>query len=191
MKIELSDIYIHPTAIVETLSEINEGSKIWHFAHVRDHAKIGRNVIIGKSSYVDSHVIIGDNVKIQNLVSVYQGVTIESEVFVGPHVTFTNDLYPRAMGEWQIIPTLIQKGASLGANSTIICGLTVGEYALVAAGSVVTKDVPNHGFVAGNPARLKGYVCFCARKVADIDIPSGIHVINCSHCGKEVKLNIK
>ncbi len=178
----MSKIFIHPKAVVEDGADIGEGSKIWHFAHVREGSKLGRNVIVGKSSYVDTGVVIGDNVKIQNLVSVYHGVTIGNDVFVGPHVTFTNDLYPRAVGDWEIVETRIEDGASLGANCTIICGNTVGKYALVAAGAVVTRSVPDHALVAGNPAKLKGWVCKCARKIAGKDLEKGKHMITCPHC---------
>ncbi|MEM2109732.1 MAG: acyltransferase, partial [Candidatus Odinarchaeota archaeon] len=150
--------------------KIGEGTKIWHFAHVREGSEIGRNCTIGKSVYIDTGVKIGDGVKIQNFVSIYKGVVIESDVFIGPSVTFTNDLFPRSFiwDQSKITPTLIKKGASIGANSTIICGITVGEYALIGAGSVVSKSVPDYGLVYGNPARLKGYVCYCGKKLGKI-----------------------
>lgn len=112
--------------------------------------------------YIDVGVEIGNNVKIQNGVSVYRGVKVEDDVFLGPHMTFTNDLYPRAFNEdWELVPTLVKKGASIGAHATIVCSVTIGEYAMVGAGAVVTKDVPPFGLVFGNPARLKGFVCYC------------------------------
>ncbi|RLG35401.1 N-acetyltransferase [Methanosarcinales archaeon] len=149
----------HPTAIVES-ENIGEGTKIWHFVHVREGARIGRDCIVGKSAYIDLDVEIGDRVKIQNFVSIYKGVKIEDDVFIGPSVTFTNDLYPRAdaWGEDKITHTLVKRGASIGANSTVICGVTIGEYAMVGAGSVVTRDVPSFTLVYGNPARIRGRV---------------------------------
>lgn len=180
----------HPTAIVES-EEIGEGTKIWHFAHIREKAKIGRNCNIGKGVYIDTEVKIGNNVKIQNFVSVYRGVKIEDDVFIGPSVTFTNDLYPRAFiwGEDKIIPTLVKRGASIGANSTIICGITIGEYAMIGAGSVVTRDVPPFGLVYGNPARLKGFVCYCGRELENVvEERNDCIVYKCNYCGKIVEI---
>ncbi|HVD03106.1 MAG TPA: acyltransferase [Candidatus Dormibacteraeota bacterium] len=157
--------FIHPTAVVEEGAELAEGAKVWHFAHVRSGARIGADTQVGKSCYVDAGVVIGERCKIQNFVSVYAGVTLEDEVFVGPSAVFTNDLYPRAVGPWEITPTLIKRGASLGANCTIVCGVEVGEYSMVAAGSVVTKSVGEYELVAGVPARRIGYVCRCGRRV--------------------------
>jgi len=150
---------IHKSAYIED-AEIGEGTRIWHFVHVRTGAKIGKNCNIGKDVYIDTNVIIGDNCKIQNFASIYQGVIIGNDVFIGPHVCFTNDLYPRALlwGEDRLVKTIIKDGASLGANSTIIAGITIGEYAMVGAGSVVTKDVPSYCLVVGNPARVVGKV---------------------------------
>ncbi|MEM4761358.1 MAG: acyltransferase, partial [Thermofilum sp.] len=156
--------FIHPTAVVEEGAVIGEGTRIWHFAHVRRGARIGSRCNIGKDVYIDENVVIGNGVKIQNGVSVYRGVTLENNVFVGPYAVFTNDKYPRAFStDWVVVPTLVKEGASIGANATIVCGVTIGRYAMVAAGSVVTKDVPDHGLVMGNPARLVGFVCYCGR----------------------------
>ncbi len=160
-------IVIHPTADVSENANIGEGTRIWHQAQVREGVHLGSNCIIGKGVYIDYGVTIGDNVKIQNYVSVFHGVTLEDGVFVGPHVCFTNDLLPRAINpdgsiksadDWKLSKTKIKKGAGLGANSTIRCGVIVGEWAIVGAGSVVTQDVPDHGLVWGNPARLQGFV---------------------------------
>lgn len=179
----------HPTAVVES-DEIGEETKIWHFVHIRQKAKIGRNCNIGKGVYVDTEVEIGNNVKIQNFVSIYRGVKIEEEVFIGSSVTFTNDLYPRAFiwSEQKIIPTVVKKGASIGAGSTIICGITIGEYAMVGAGSVVTKDVSSFGLVYGNPAKLKGFVCYCGRKLREIVKEDGGKTIYKCVCGKTVEI---
>ncbi len=150
--------YIHPSAHVDSRAKIGEGTKIWINVQVREEVTIGTNCVISKDVYIDRDVRIGNNCKVQNSVSVYHGVTIEDDVFVGPNVTFTNDRVPRAFGDWKVTPTLIKKGASLGANCTIVCGITIGEYALVAAGSVVTKDVEPYSMVMGNPARHSYYV---------------------------------
>ncbi|MHA1912145.1 MAG: acyltransferase [Candidatus Kariarchaeaceae archaeon] len=181
-------IKIHPTAIVEDGAKIASGTMIWHFVHIRSGSEIGSNCIFGKGAYVDTGVKIGNNVKVQNLVSIYQGVEIEDDVFVGPHVCFTNDLVPRAVNiDWQIVETLIKKGVSIGANSTIVCGTVLGEYSMIGAGSVVTKDVPPHALVFGNPAKVKGYVCFCGEKIAGPKITD--QEISCIKCGKKVSLH--
>ncbi len=167
-------VLIHPSADVSPHAEVGESTSIWHHAQVRENAVIGANCIIGKGVYVDAGVSIGDNVKIQNYVSVFHGVTLESGVFVGPHVCFTNDLAPRAINpdgarksadDWVLTKTLIEYGAALGANSTIVAGVTVGRWAMVGAGSVVTRDVPRHGLAWGNPARLRDFVCRCGKRL--------------------------
>ena len=182
--------YAHPTAIVES-QDIGEGTRIWHFAHVRSGAKIGNNCNIGKSVYIDIGAEIGSNVKIQNFVSVYRGVTIEDDVFVGPSATFTNDLYPRAFiwDEDHVSATRICRGASIGANATIVSGITVGEYAMIGAGSVVAEDVPPFGLVLGNPGRLRGYVCCCGRRLEEKEWQeNGRNIYRCRACGKQVKI---
>jgi UDP-2-acetamido-3-amino-2,3-dideoxy-glucuronate N-acetyltransferase len=150
---------IHESAFVEDV-KIGDGTKIWHFAHVRKGAIIGKNCIIGKDVYIDTNVEIGDNCKIQNFASIYQGVKIGNDVFIGPHVCFTNDVYPRSAiwNEERLEKTLVKDGASIGANATIIAGVTIGKYAMIGAGSVVTKDVPDFSLVVGNPARVVGTV---------------------------------
>ena len=146
--------YLHPTANVSPDATIGEGSKIWINVQVREQAKIGKNCILSKDVYIDETVCVGDNCKIQNSVSIYKGVTIGKDVFVGPNASFTNDKVPRAFNaNWKVTPTMIKKGASIGANATIVCGVVIGEYAMVAAGSVVTKDVQPYALVVGNPAR--------------------------------------
>jgi UDP-2-acetamido-3-amino-2,3-dideoxy-glucuronate N-acetyltransferase len=173
---------IHPTAEVSDRAKIGAGTKIWHHAQVREDSEVGENCIIGKNVYIDFGVIIGSGVKIQNNVSVYNGVTIEDDVFIGPSACFTNDLYPRARcwNESKRVTTIVKKGASIGANSTIICGNTIGEHAMVGAGSVVAMDIPDHALAYGNPARVKGYVCTCGRKL------EGDGVVKCVECGAEV-----
>ena len=151
---------IHESAYVEENVEIGDGTNIWHFVHVRKNAKIGKKCNIGKSVFIDTNVMIGDNVKIQNFATLYHGLTVGNDVFIGPHVCFTNDLYPRAQiwDDNRLVETKILDGASIGANSTIIAGITIGKYAMVGAGAVVTKDVPDHALVVGNPARIVGSV---------------------------------
>ena len=155
---------IHSTAEISPDAVIGLDTSIWHWAQVREGARIGERCNIGKDVYIDSAVVVGDDCKIQNFAALYRGVTIGNRVFVGPHACFTNDAYPRAVSpDWKIVPTKVEDGASIGANATILCGLTVGRYAMVAAGAVVTKDVPAHALVAGIPAKVVGWVCECGR----------------------------
>jgi acetyltransferase-like isoleucine patch superfamily enzyme len=186
-------IRIHPTAEVSEQATIGEGTSIWHQAQVREGAHIGQNCIISKGVYIDTGVVIGDNVKIQNYVSVYHGVTLEEGVMVGPHVCFTNDLRPRAINpdgsrkaadDWLLSATLIRRGAALGANATIVCGITVGQWAMVGSGSVVTRNVPDYGLVYGNPAQLQGFVCRCGhRLIVDRALRSG----HCPQCQSRIQ----
>ena len=153
------NIYFFPTANVCESAKIGKGTKIWQNVQIRERANIGKNCNISKDVYIDFEVFIGDNCKIQNAVSVFHGVTIKDDVFVGPNATFTNDKVPRAFNnEWRVTPTIIEKGSSIGANATIVCGVTIGEYAMVAAGAVVTKDVEPYSLVLGNPAKHYYYV---------------------------------
>ena len=171
-------VFIHHTAEVSENANIGEGTKIWNLAQVRGNCVIGENCIISKNVYIDTQVEIGNNVKVQNNVNVYHGVKIEDDVFLGPSMTFTNDLYPRAFNtDWEITETLVKKGASIGANVTVVCGVTIGEYAMIGSGSVVTKDVPKHALVVGNPARQIGRVCKCGFKLDE----NGI----CTKCGEK------
>lgn len=184
--------FVHPTAQVSPQATLGAGSRVWNWVQIREGARLGEQCIIAKGVYIDFGVQIGSRVKIQNHASVYHGVTLEDGVFVGPHVCFTNDRLPRAVnadgtlkddGDWAVTPTLVRSGASLGANSVILPGVTIGRWALVGAGAVVTADVPDHGLALGNPARLVGYVCCCANRLTVI-ATTGI----CSACGLKIEL---
>jgi acetyltransferase-like isoleucine patch superfamily enzyme len=194
-------VRIHPTAEVSDQAIIDDGTSIWHHCQVRPGAKIGANCIFGKGVYVDADVQIGNNVKVQNYVSIYHGVTIEDGVFIGPHVCFTNDMRPRAINpdgslkaasDWVLSTTRIKTGAAVGANSTIRCGITIGEWAMIGSGSVVTRDVPPYGLVYGNPARLHGFVCACGEQLAG-DAPSAEDEQNvclvCQQCGATIAVS--
>ena len=181
--------FVHPTAIVES-EDVGEGTRIWHFVHVREKARIGKNCNLGKGVYVDAEVYIGDNVKVQNFATIYKGVRIEDDVFIGPAVVFTNDLYPRSYlwNDERVVETVVRRGASIGANSTIVCGIEIGEYAMVGAGSVVTKSVPPHALVYGNPAKLRGFVCYCGKKLRRIVKENEKEVVYKCDCGKVVSI---
>ena len=156
----MSATYIDTTAIIDAGAIIGEGTCIWHFSHIMSGAVIGNNCILGQNVYVDNNVAIGNGVKIQNNVSVYNGVILEDGVFIGPSAVFTNVINPRSFIERknEFKKTLVQKGASIGANVTIICGITIGEYAMIGAGAVVTKDVPAYALMVGNPGKQVGWV---------------------------------
>lgn len=159
-------MFVHETAIVEPGAEIGTGSRIWHHSHVRTGVVVGPGCTIGKNVYLDDGVRVGSGTKIQNNVSVYRGVTIADDVFVGPSAVFTNDRQPRAfLADWEVTPTAVHRGASIGANATIVCGVEIGAYAMVGAGAVVTRTVAPHALVVGNPARPIGWVCRCGRAV--------------------------
>ncbi|WKD22040.1 N-acetyltransferase [Pseudoalteromonas sp. KG3] len=163
----MSKVFIHATAEVSDKAILGGNTKVWNLAQIRENASIGDNTIISKNVYVDFDVKIGRNVKIQNNVSVYHGVTIEDDVFVGPSAIFTNDFRPRAVNDdWKVTPTLIEKGASIGAGATLICGIKVGQYAMIGSGAVVNKDVPAHALVVGNPAKSVGFVYKNGERVA-------------------------
>ncbi|MFN8673749.1 MAG: acyltransferase [Candidatus Sericytochromatia bacterium] len=184
------NIKIHPTAEVSEKSEIGSGTMIWNQVQVRENTKIGTKCILSKDVYIDTGVSIGNNVKIQNGVSVYNGVTIEDDVFVGPHVAFTNDLYPRATNQnWKITKTLIKKGSSIGANATIVCGTTINDYSMIGSGSVINKDVPKYGLVVGNPSRLIGFVCECGLRLKELSIEDNHVKMICDTCNKEFNIN--
>lgn len=178
----MRDPFVHETAIVESGAEVGAGTKVWHHAHVRTGAVIGRDCLLGKNVFVDGGAVIGDRVRIQNNVSVFAGVRLADDVMVGPSAVFTNDRFPRAHGfEWAIAPTTVQQGAAIGANATIVCGITLGAWSMTGAGAVVTRDVAANQLVLGNPARHFGWVCWCGRVVGKDDTPpTGT---TCERCG--------
>jgi UDP-2-acetamido-3-amino-2,3-dideoxy-glucuronate N-acetyltransferase len=185
----LNKAYVHPTAVVEKTATIGEGTKVWHFVHVRENAEIGRDCVLGHSVYVGKGVKIGNRVKLENKVTIYQGVKIEDNVFVGPHVTFTNDPYPRSFStDWTVVPTLVKKGVSIGAGAVVICGVTIGEHAMIGAGSVVTKDIPPHAMAYGNPAKIRGFVCRCGRRLTKEEERQKCILMRCPFCDEEYEI---
>ena len=175
--------FVHATSIVEEPSDIGEGTKIWHFSHIMPNTNVGKNCTIGQNVFVGENVNIGNNVKLQNNVSIFNGVTLEDGVFCGPACVFTNVKSPRSHISQRVeyIPTLVKKGATIGANATIICGNTIGKYAFIGAGSVVTSDIPDYALAYGNPTRINGWVCQCGAK---LDFGKS-YKVKCSQCGKE------
>ena len=170
----MSGWYAHPTAVVDDGSEIGEGARIWHFCHVLPRSRIGPRCVLGQNVMVGPDVTLGEGCKVQNNVSIFKGVTLEDDVFCGPSMVFTNVLTPRAFVERkdEFLPTLVRKGATIGANAVVVCGVTIGRYAMVGAGAVVTKDVPDHALVVGNPARSMGWVSRTGERLgADLVCP--------------------
>lgn len=176
------DYFVHESTYIDEPCEIGKDTKIWHFSHIMMNAKIGNRCNIGQNVVISPGVIIGNNVKIQNNVSVYTGVICEDDVFLGPSCVFTNVINPRSFIERkeEYKKTIVKKGASIGANATIVCGYDIGKYAFIGAGAVVTKNVPDYALVVGNPARIIGYVCQCGNRLEKQD---GIY--KCNKCGKE------
>ncbi|HRQ22149.1 MAG TPA: DapH/DapD/GlmU-related protein [Anaerolineales bacterium] len=167
----MSDYFVHESSYVDEGAQIGTGTKIWHFCHVMPRSKIGERCNIGQNVLVASDVTIGNNVKIQNNVSLYTGVIVEDDVFLGPSMVFTNVVNPRShvSRKDEYKTTLVRKGASIGANATIVCGVTLGKYCFVGAGAVVTKDVPDYALVYGSPATLRGWMCQCGEQLSFTD----------------------
>lgn len=176
----MADFFVHESSYVDEPCEIGGGTKIWHFCHIMSNCVIGERCNIGQNVVISPEVILGSNVKVQNNVSIYTGVICEDDVFLGPSCVFTNVINPRShvSRKDEYRKTILKKGCSIGANSTIVCGHTIGNYALVGAGSVVTKDIPDYAIAVGNPARVSGFVCACGEKLHFTD-----NRANCA-CGK-------
>jgi UDP-2-acetamido-3-amino-2,3-dideoxy-glucuronate N-acetyltransferase len=179
----MADYFAHQSCYIDEGCEIGAGTRIWHFSHVMAGARIGRECNIGQNVVVSPGVVVGDHVRIQNNVSVYTGVVLEDGVFCGPSMVFTNVINPRShiSRKDEYRPTRVKQGATLGANSTVVCGHTIGQYAFIGAGAVVTKDVPDFALVVGNPARRTGWMCTCGVKLASgAAVPADVQ---CAACG--------
>ena len=179
------NFWSHETAIVDPGAQIGAGTKVWHWVHVCGGARIGKNCSLGQNVYVGNKVVIGDNVRIQNNVSVYDDVTLEDDVFCGPSMVFTNVINPRShvSRKNEYLPTTVRRGATIGANATVVCGHTIGEYAFIGAGSVVTRDIAAYSLVLGTPARRVGWMCHCG-----VRLPEGSR-IECKACGKPYSID--
>ena len=177
--------FVHESSYVDEPCEIGEGTRIWHFSHIMSGSKIGRRCNIGQNVVISPHVRIGDNVKIQNNVSVYTGVELEDDVFCGPSMVFTNVTNPRShvSRKDEYRSTLVKRGASIGANATVVCGHTIGNYAFIGAGAVVTRDVPDYAIIVGNPGRVVGWMCQCGVKLDLSPDVARNESGNCAACG--------
>lgn len=188
---EVKNFFVHESSFVDEPCEIGEGTKIWHFCHIMAGAQIGRHCNIGQNVVISPKVTVGNNVKIQNNVSLYTGVILEDDVFCGPSMVFTNVINPRShvsrKSEYKV--TRVKTGATIGANATIVCGITIGRYAFIGAGSVVTKDVTDYALMVGNPARLKGWMCYCGVKLPFVGETATEQQTACAACGKLYRLS--
>lgn len=182
----MSEPFVHPSSVVDDDVTLGAGTRVWHFGHLCGGARIGARCVLGQNVYVGPGVVIGDGVKIQNNVSVYAGVEIEDDVFLGPSCVFTNVLRPRASIErkHELARTVVRRGATVGANATIVCGRDVGAYALIGAGAVVTREVAPHALVLGNPGRRHGWVCRCGQT-----LPERETTADCPDCGRAYRLD--
>jgi UDP-2-acetamido-3-amino-2,3-dideoxy-glucuronate N-acetyltransferase len=180
--------FAHETAVIDEPCEIGSGTRIWHFSHIMQNSRIGQRCNIGQNVVVSPRCSIGDDVKIQNNVSIYTGVTLEDEVFCGPSAVFTNVINPRSFIERkaEYRPTLVRRGASIGANATVLCGVTLGQYCFVGAGAVVTRDVPDFALVYGNPARIRGAVCYCGDPLGEVKPGDGSDTV-CAACKRHYR----
>jgi acetyltransferase-like isoleucine patch superfamily enzyme len=185
----VSEKSIPRTSIVDEPSIIGKGTRVWNFVHVRENAEIGKDCVIADYVYVGRGVKIGNGVKLENRATIFEGVTIEDKVFVGPNVTFTNDFIPRSFStNWKITPTVVKKGASIGAGTVIVCGKTIGKYALIGAGSVITENIPSHALAYGNPAKIRGFVCRCGKKLETKEKKKDCLLMKCQICGEIFKV---
>ncbi len=177
--------WAHETAIVDAGATIGPGTRVWHWVHVSAGARIGAGCVLGQNVYVGNRVVIGDNVRIQNNVSVYDEVTLEDDVFCGPSMVFTNVINPRAAvsRKDEYLRTLVRRGATIGANATVVCGHTIGSYAFIGAGAVITRDVPDYALMAGVPARRAGWMCRCGEK-----LPALSGGVACASCGARYRI---
>tara|TARA_B100000315_G_scaffold177238_1_gene165804 strand:- start:12748 stop:13326 length:579 start_codon:yes stop_codon:yes gene_type:complete len=188
----MTEYFAHETAEVSSEAKIGKGTRIWHHAQIREGVIIGENCHISKGVYIDKNVKIGNNVKIQNGVNVYTGVTLEDDVFLGPASAFTNDLYPRSQSkDWEVVHTLLKKGTSVGANATILCGIFLGEYCMIAAGAVVLNNTLPHSLMVGNPARLKNFVCGCGNELILRHNHSYNYNYFCAKCKKHIVISFQ
>ena len=189
LKGKKKNCFIHESSFVDEDVKIGTGTKIWHFSHILKNTKIWKNCNIGQNVVIGPNVTIGNNVKIQNNVSVYDGVTLEDDVFCGPSMVFTNVTNPRS--HWprkeEYKKTLVKRGASLGANSTIVCGITIGKYAFVGAATLVNKDIPDYALVYGVPARVQGWMCYCGVKLDLSNSADSSEKAECTNCGRKYK----
>lgn len=186
---EKREYFVHESSFVDEYARIGKGTKIWHFSHILKNTKIGKNCIIGQNVMIGPRVSIGNNVKIQNNVSIYEGVTLENNVFCGPSMVFTNVINPRS--HWprkdEFKKTIVRKGASLGANSTVVCGTRIGQYSFIGAGALVSKNVPDYAIVYGVPARIKGWMCYCGEKLTGLNSSESKERAECANCGRKYK----
>ncbi len=182
------DYFVHESSYIDEGARIGKGTKIWHFCHVMSAAIIGERCNIGQNVLVSNEVTLGNNVKIQNNVSLYTGVIVEDDVFLGPSMVFTNVINPRShvSRKDEYKTTLVKRGASIGANATIVCGVTLGRYCFVGAGSVVTRDVPDYALVYGNPGRVQGWMCQCGVRL-EFKRAEGFETAACPQCGDRYK----
>ena len=182
--------FVHESSIVDEPVEIGEGTKIWHFCHVMSGAKIGERCSLGQNVYVGSRVEIGNNVKVQNNVSIYDNVFLEDNVFCGPSMVFTNVINPRShiIRKNEYLDTRVKTGASIGANATVVCGVTLGEFCFIGAGAVITKDVPAYALMVGVPAKIAGWMCHCGVRLKLPGKSNETMECSCENCGSEYQL---